>query len=179
MERPNPAALKEEGLKQFRDGLYPEALDAFSEAQKAFLAAGDKTNAAEMLNNIGVVHRVERRKEQAIAALNEARAIFEELGDQNRVAQTLGNVGSVYAAAREREEAIRHYRQAIEIFGELGDCNRQGETLMALSSVQMKQRQWGEALVTRQSGLSALEKPSLTQRFLLWLLGIALRLLNR
>jgi len=166
-------SLVERGLRHFRDGMYPEALEAYSEARKAFLAGGDLLNAAEMLNNIGVIHRIERRKAAAVAALQEAHDSFKELGDLSRAAQALGNIGSVYAGVRERETAIHHYGRAAEIFAELGDGNRQGEVLMALGSVQMKQRQWHQAVAAYHAGLCALERRSLFQRLLLWLLSIA------
>jgi len=166
-------SLVERGLRHFRDGMYPEALETYSEARKAFLAGGDLLNAAEMLNNIGVIHRIERRKAAAVAALQEAHDSFEELGDLSRAAQALGNMGSVYAGVRERETAIHHYGRAAEIFAELGDGNRQGEVLMALGSVQMKQRQWHQAVAAYHAGLCALETRSLCQRLLLWLLSIA------
>jgi hypothetical protein len=88
-------------------------------------------------------------------------------------------MGSLYAGERDREQAILHYRQAIDIFAELGEHDHRGETLMALSSVHMKMGHWGQALVTYHEGLSALQRPSIVQRFLRWLFGIPLKMMNR
>ena len=178
-ETASAAANKEDGLRHFRDGMYPEALTAFEKARESFEAGGDLINTAEMLNNIGVVHRTEGRRDDAIAALQKAQSAFEEFGDRNRAAQTLANIGGVYAGAKERDKAILTYRQASEVFAELGDGDRQGETLLALGNVQLKQARWGDAMATFYAGLSALKKPSLFQRLFLGLLKTALTLMGR
>ena len=85
--------LKKEGLRLFHEGLYEEAAAKFGQAQEAFTAEGNEVEAAEVLNNLGVVYRMQGKWDEAIAALEEARATFARLGDRSREAQALGNLG--------------------------------------------------------------------------------------
>ncbi len=170
--------MKEEGLRLFQEGLYPEAAAKFEQAQEMFIAEGDEVEAAEMLNNLGVIHRMQQEWEKAIASLEEARSTFAEIGDRSREAQTLGNLGGLYASQGERERAKECLRQAADIFGDLGDAQRQGETLLALGVQlwRMGDRQAGMA--TYEAGLKTLQKPTMGQKALRSLLNLRARLLG-
>jgi tetratricopeptide (TPR) repeat protein len=170
--------LKEEGLRLFQEGLYEEAVSRFRQAQEMFAAEGDETEAAEMVNNLGVVYRVQGRWDEAIAALEEARAAFVRLGDRNREAQTLGNLGGLYASKHERDKARDCLRQAADIFAELGDTQRQGETLLALGVQMWKTGDRSGGLATYEAGLQTLQKPTVNQRMLRALLSLRTRLLG-
>lgn len=170
--------VKEEGLRLFHEGLYPEAASSFKEAREMFAAEGDKVEAAEMLNNLGVVHRMERDWEKAIAALEDAREAFAALGDHSREAQVLGNLGGLYASQGQREAATECLRGAADAFAELGDDQRRGETLLALGVQKWKSGDRQEGLVTYQAGLEMLEKPSAGQKALRGLLHLRTRLLG-
>lgn len=58
-------ALKDEGLKLYRDGRYEEAAAKFAEAQLAFVTAGDQKEAAECVNNRGVCFRQAAKFDEA------------------------------------------------------------------------------------------------------------------
>ena len=75
-------ALKDEGLRLFQEGLYEEAATKFGQAQEIFATDGNETEAAEMVNNLGVIHRMKGEWDGAIAALDEAKAAFVRLGDR-------------------------------------------------------------------------------------------------
>jgi tetratricopeptide (TPR) repeat protein len=61
--------LKDEGLRLFQDGAYQEALEHFEQAYQAFVETDQPLDAAEMLNNSGVIHRVEGRFAEAAGLL--------------------------------------------------------------------------------------------------------------
>lgn len=171
-------ALKQEGLRLFYEGLYDEALTRFKQAQERLAAEGNEGEAAEMINNMGVIYRLQGRWDEAIAALEEARAVFVRLGDRSREAQTLGNLGGLYASKHEREKAKECLRQAADIFAALGDEQRYGETLIALGVQEWKTGdRWG-GFATYEAGLQALEKPTITQKTLRALLKMGSRLLG-
>lgn len=170
--------VKEEGLRLFQEGLYPEAAAKFERAREMFVAEGDGVEAAEMLNNLGVVHRMQREWDEAISALDEAREAFADLGDRSREAQALGNLGGLYASQGEREQAKTCLREAADIFGELGDVQRQGETLLALGVQLWKTGDRQAGLAVYETGLETLKKPSAGQKALRGLLGLRNRLLG-
>ncbi|MBL7064008.1 MAG: tetratricopeptide repeat protein, partial [Anaerolineae bacterium] len=97
--------LKEEGLRLFQEGLYEKAATKFGQAQEVFVAEKNEIEAAETVNNLGVIYRLQGKWDESIAALDEAKAAFARLGDRNREAQTLGNLGGLYASKRERDKA--------------------------------------------------------------------------
>ena len=170
--------LKAEGLRLFQEGLYEEAVAKFRQAQEMFAGDGNEVEAAEMVNNLGVIYRLQGQWDEAIAALHQARVTFVRLGDRNREAQTLGNLGGLYAAKGQRDEAKECLRQAASIFAELGDAQRQGETLLALGVQTWKTGDRSGGLATYEAGLHTLQRPTASQRALRGLLSLRTRLLG-
>jgi len=177
-EDAGPEVLKEEGLRLFEEGLYEEAAERFGQAQELFAAEGSDVEAAEMLNNLGVVYRLTSQWDQAQAALEEARAAFARLGDRSREGQALGNLGALLASQGDRLRAQEYLRQAAEIFGELGDTQRQGETMLALGTQMWKAGDRRGGLAAYEAGLLMLEKPTVQQKALRGLLRWRSRLLR-
>jgi tetratricopeptide (TPR) repeat protein len=171
--------LKEEGLRLFQEGLYEEAAAVFGWAQEMFAGDGNEVEAAEMVNNLGVIRRRQGKWDEAIAALDEARAAFVRLGDRNREAQALGNLGGLYASQGERDKAKECLHQAADIFVELGDAQRQGETLMALGVQMWKTGDRSGGLAMYEEGLHTLQNPAASQKVLRGLLGLRARLSGR
>lgn len=170
--------VKEEGLRLFQEGLYLEAADKFEEARQAFDAEGDVVEAAEMRNNLGIVHRMRREWDEAVTALEDARSAFADLEDRNREAQVLGNLGGLYASQGQRDKAKASLRQAADIFADLGDDQRMGETLMALAVQQWKSGDRQRGLTTYKAGLESLEQPSAGQKALRGLLNLSTKFLG-
>ena len=170
--------LKEEGLRLFHEGLYEEAAAKFEQAKEAFTAGENEIEAAEMVNNLGVIYRTQDKWDEAISALEEARAAFVKLGDRSREAQTLGNLGGLYAEKRDRDKAQESLRQAADIFAEIGDVQRQGETLVALAEQQMKTGDRQGGIATYMAGVQLQQKPPFRQKAMRSLFGLYTRLLS-
>jgi tetratricopeptide (TPR) repeat protein len=166
-----PEDTRKEGLRLFHEGLYSESIAAFEQARAAYDAAGDQTGAAEMVNNLGVVYRMNRQWHEAARSLEEARALFHKLGDQNRESQALGNLGGLYASMGKRDKARECLRQAADNFAELGDSQRQGETLMALGVQVWRSGDRREGTAVYRAGLETLQRPALGHKVLRATLG--------
>mgnify|MGYP006302833327 CR=1 FL=1 len=171
-------ALKEEGLRLFREGLYEEAAEKFEQAKEAFFNEESEIEAAEMVNNLGVIYRSKGEWEQAIAALEEARATFVKLEDRGREAQTLGNLGGLYAENRQREKAVECLRQAVDIFSEIGDEQRQGETLVSLAEQKMKMGDRKAGIAAYMAGVQMQQNPPIRQKAMRSLFRLYTRLLE-
>ena len=171
-------ATKEEGIRLFREGLYDEAAARFQQARDEFEAQGNEIEAAEMVNNIGLVRRLEGKWNESEDALQQALDVFTQQGDRSRQAQALGNLGGLYASQGQRDKAKEYLSHAAEIFGELKDTQRQGETLLALGAQLWKTGDRGGGLSTYESGLQSLDKPSISQKALRRLLSFRNRLLG-
>lgn len=170
--------LKEEGLRLFQEGLYEEAVAKFKEAREKFAAEGNDIEVAEIVNNLGVISRMQGQWDDAITALEEARATFMRLDDRSREAQTLGNLGGLYASKGERDKAQECLHQAADIFADLGDEQRHGEILLALGVQEWKTGDRSGGLATYEAGLHTLEKPTAGQRALRGLFGLRDKLLG-
>src|SRR5688572_24032566 len=155
-----PEKLKEEGLRLFQDGAYAEAIENFNHAHRGFMDAGQNLDAAEMLNNIGVIYRIENQLPQAAEKLEAALKIFEESGDLSRAAQTLGNLAPLYNKQGATDKALATFTRAAEIFEELGDRSRRGEILMAKGVLMFDKGQRAEGLGAYENGLMLLVNPT-------------------
>ncbi|NDJ53762.1 MAG: tetratricopeptide repeat protein [Chloroflexi bacterium] len=173
----DPEALKEEGLRLFQEGARPEALSKFQQALTAFESADDHLGAAEMLNNIGVVHRVEGRTKEAAEALEKSRLAFQQAGDRNREAQALGNLAPLYISMEEHDKAFETYTDAAAIFEEIGENDLAGETLIAQGLHQFNQGNRMVGIGLYEKGLTHLSQPTMQQKMLRSMLKLRMRLL--
>ena len=171
--------LKEEGLALFRQGNHEEALAVFNAAAESYAAAGNETGRGEMLNNIGVVQRVNQNWPEAMAALNEAQAVFESVGDVDRQAQALGNMGDLYAAQGEEEQAVRSYSDAAELFARVGDKAKESQVLRALALYHLRRRHMTQALMIMDQSYTVHPHPNIFQRLFHGLIRFALALFSR
>lgn len=172
-----PEEWKAEGLRLFREKSYGEARKAFETAVTAYQRQDDPLGEAEMLNNLGVIHRLQKDREAAAEALQRAAALFREAGDVNRQAQALGNLGDLYAAERStREQAAVYYQDAAERFAQSGDPARQSQVLRALSLMRLRQGRWMGAMMRMEESLAVKPRRGPFDFFLLGLLRFALGL---
>ncbi len=163
--------LQEQGVKLFRQKEYEEAARTFQQAQEAYEAESKPDMAAEMLTNLGLVHRALGENQQALDVMQQALHTFQQTEDALRAAKVLGNMGGVYVALGDREQAYTCYRQAADVFQELGEKKLHGETLLAMADLQVREGKIGTGAATYEVGLSELDKLSPSQKILKGLIG--------
>ncbi len=174
----SPDSMKEEGLDLFRRGARDEALSVFAKAAEAYSLEGDAAGEAEMLNNMGVIYRLNRDWSAALNALNDAEVGFREAGDDRRRAQVMGNTGDLCASMRTYDDAAGYYSEASELLASAGEGDMQGQVLRAFSLMRMRQRRWIEAIDLMASSINVRNHPSFAQRLLHVLLQFARKLLG-
>lgn len=174
----NPDELRDEGRKLFRDGSLTEAVEHLQRAMDGYTESNQAIPAAEMMNDIGVIHRIEGRLDQAADMLEKARAAFSSAGDRSREAQTLGNLAPLYRKQANTDKALTTYTQAADIFAELKDREREGEILMSRGLLEVELGQRASGLVSYESGLSMISNPSLNQKVALTAMKLRKRLLG-
>lgn len=168
--------LKEEGLALFRQGKREEALTKFEEAAASYEASDNPIGRAEVLNNIGVIERVEGEWAASSSAFKAAEQIFATEGDRNRQAQVLGNLGDLHAYKGEQEVAAGYYSAGIELFAEDGDREKQAMLLRALSLLRLRQRRMVEAIYLMEQSLAVRPHLNVLQRLFLALVRFSMRL---
>ena len=79
--------LQEQGVKFYEQRDYEAAARMFLQAKEAYDLQGDEDLAAEMLTNLGLVHRALGENQQALEVMQKALRVFQEREDQQRAAQ--------------------------------------------------------------------------------------------
>jgi len=168
--------LKEEGLTLFHKGELDNAISVFETAVSTYAAEQNPTGQAEMLNNIGVIHRLRGQHDASLEALTAADALCQETNDINRRAQVLGNMGDLYASMGDKETAARCYSDASALFAQDGDGKKQSQVLKALSLMRLRQGQWLPAMTHMEQSLAVKPKRGLFGSLFLILIRFALGL---
>jgi tetratricopeptide (TPR) repeat protein len=173
-----PEELKEEGMTRFSQGQHDEALVIFQQAAKEYSEAEDLLGQGEMLNNIGVIYRLDRNLRAAEEALNQANEIFSDLGDEVRQAQVLGNLGDISTRRKDYLRAEQYYSESSALFAGAGEYTMQADVLRVLSLMQIRKRNLWAAVDAMQRSLKVRPKMSIPQRILSLLLGLATKVLS-
>jgi tetratricopeptide (TPR) repeat protein len=117
-------------LRRHLDDLVTVCESALAATKKA----GNTTDKAEALSNLGSAYRRRRRFEEAIACHQRALENYRETGDQPGEGRALNHLGNVYQDLRRSDEAIASLQDALVIFRETGDQHAAGVTLGSLAS---------------------------------------------
>jgi tetratricopeptide (TPR) repeat protein len=173
-----PDELKEEGMTLFSQGQRDEALVIFQQAAKEYSETEDLLGQGEVLNNIGVIYRLDRNMGAAEEALNQAKEIFRELGDEVRQAQVLGNLGDLSSRQKDYLGAEQYYSESTALFASAGEYTMQADVLRMLSLMHIRRRNLWAAVDMMQMSLKVRPKMSIPQRILSLLLGIATKVLS-
>mgnify|MGYP001564702624 CR=1 FL=1 len=130
--------------------------------------------AAEMKNNQSVALLQSRQARAALEAVTGTAAVFAAAGDNRRQGMALANQAAALEALQRRDEALAGYQKSAEILEKAGEADLRAEVLRALARLQARGGKMTEAVISMQSGLMGVEKPTLEQRILKKLLFLRL-----
>jgi tetratricopeptide (TPR) repeat protein len=171
--------LQKTALGYYQNGDFAKAAQAFTDAQAAYLAEGDKALAAEMQSNLGVVYRAQKDYAKALTTLEGAIADFRALDDKHRLALALGNLGSVLLESNDLTRAGDVLNESLGLLDPKADKTPRSEVLRILGEVRLKQGRYVDGMVNYEAGLRGIEQPSTQQSWLLRLLEKPLKMLGR
>ncbi len=134
------------GMVLFHQGLYVQSLEHFLQAERLFLASGNKQRVAADLNQQGLIYYNIRQQEKALASHQLALSYYEELKDKKGIAYSLGCIGRLYEKSKNYKASYDHQLRSLEIYRSIGD--RQGEStiLENLGSILEDQEDYPGAL---------------------------------
>ena len=164
--------LQERGVKLYEQKDFEAAARLFQQSREAYQTDNQPELAAEMLTNVGLVHRALGENQQALEAMQEAYQVFHEHNDQLRQAQVMGNMGGVYVELGDKEQASSAYRQAADIFDGLGEKELYGQTMIAMAKLQVRDGKVWQGAATYEVGLENVSQLSTTQKVLKGLIGL-------
>jgi len=165
-----PHQWETEGKRAFASGRYAEAADAFREASRGFTLGRDGLHAAESDNNLSVSLLKANQPQKALDAASGTDKTFEAAGDVKKQAMAFGNQAAALDALKRTEQALNLYDRAASLFADAGEGDLRSLVLQSAAAIRLKQGKLTDTAMDMLGSLSAVEKPSLTQRFLKFLL---------
>ncbi len=141
--------MKPEELEQvIQEGKLEEAATQQERELAAAEDQGDRRQAAEKANDLGVIYYMLKRYDDARASLVKAHDHFVAVEDAVGQARALGNRARVEEQAGDNEKAASLYWQAAEQFHQANERDDEFATMRSLSQLYLKSGGWLQALAT-------------------------------
>jgi tetratricopeptide (TPR) repeat protein len=145
---------------------YKESAELFARAAESYDAAGDPLQAAEMKNNQSVALLQAGNAQASLEAVTGTDDIFASTGDLKRQGMALANKAAALEALRRKEEALDCYERSAILLEKAGEKDLRADVMRSIAGMQVSQGKFTDAVMSMQSGLIEVEKPSLKQRLL-------------
>jgi len=166
--------LAEQGKQEYEKGAYGIAADLFSQAAQAYDNVQDELNAAEMKNNQSVALLQAGKAEDALSATDGTEAIFQKAGDLKRQGIAVANRAAALERLKKYSEAMDEYNRAAIFFEEAGEGDMHSIVRKAAANLNLKRGRVTDSQMDVYDSLRLVEKPSLTQRMMKFLMRIGL-----
>ncbi|MBR9923088.1 MAG: tetratricopeptide repeat protein [Bacteroidetes bacterium] len=114
-------------------GKHDLALEAYQHAFAGYEEIGEKLNAANVLNNVGLVKRNQGQHDEAMTYFFKSLAIKEALGNLVSIASTESLIGSTYAITSNYEQAEIYFKKSLEGFRATGETEREYTALLNMA----------------------------------------------
>lgn len=174
MEAINPTTLAEQGKKEYEQQNYLAAADLFSNAARSYALRKDELNAAEMKNNQSVALLQAGKAKEALQATDGTEEIFQQAGDVRRQGIAVSNRAAALEALRKWDEALAEYDRAASLFEQIGEGDMHSTVRKAAANLNLKRGRIVDSQMDVYDSLRLVEKPTLTQRLLKFLMRIGL-----
>ena len=174
-DQTTPLTLAEDGKKEYGKGNYKAAAGLFSQAAQAYSSIGDELNAAEMKNNESVAFLQAGNAREALQAVEGTEDVFLKAGDLKRQGIAISNRAAALEGLKKWKEALVEYDRAASIFEEAGEGDMHSMVRKAMANINMKRLRVNDTQMDVLDSLRLVEKPTLTQRFMKFLMRIGIR----
>ena len=171
----NPITLAENGKKEYETGNFSGAAGLFSQAAQAYASRGDALNAAEMKNNESVAFLQAGDLNKALQATEGTEAVFLQAGDLKRQGIAVSNRAAALEGLKKWKEALAEYDRAASIFEQAGEGDMHSMVRKAAAGINLKRLHVTDSQMDVLDSLRLVEKPTLTQRLMKFLMRIGLR----
>jgi tetratricopeptide (TPR) repeat protein len=170
----NPLTLAEQGKKEYEQENYLGAADRFSQAAQAYAVMKDQLNAAEMKNNQSVALLQAGKAKEALQATDGTEEIFQKAGDIKRQGIAVSNRAAALEGMKKWKEALAEYDRAAALFEQIGEGDMHSIVRKAAANLNLKHGRITDSQMDVFDSLRLVEKPTLTQRFMKFLMRIGL-----
>jgi len=164
--------LAEQGKQDYAKGAFGVAADLFSQAAQAYRDVQDELNAAEMKNNQSVALLKAGKAEAALQATDGTEEIFQKAGDLKRQGIAIANRAAALEGQKKLTEAMDEYNRAADIFEKAGEGDMHSIVRKATAELFLKRGYLGNTQVDVLDSLRLVEKPTVTQRILKFMMRL-------
>ena len=175
MDYPSPITFAEKGKIEYEQGNYSAAADLFSQAAQAYASVQDELSAAEMKNNRSVALLQAGKAKDALQATEGTEEIFENAGDLRRQGIAVGNRAAALEGLKKWKEALAEYDRAASLLEQAGEGDMHSVVRKAAANLNLKSGRFADSQMDVYDSLRLVERPTLTQRFMKFLIRIGLR----
>jgi tetratricopeptide (TPR) repeat protein len=173
-DQANPTALADQGKQEYQKGKFLAAADLFLQAAQVYAAAQDELNAAEMKNNQSVALLQAGKAREAFQAADGTETIFVQAGDLKRQGIAISNRAAALEGLRKWDEALAEYDRAASLFEQIGEGDMHSIVRKAAANINLKRGRVVDSQMDVYDSLRLVKKPTLTQRFIKFLIRIGL-----
>jgi tetratricopeptide (TPR) repeat protein len=170
----NPLTLAEQGKKEYEQENYLAAADLFSQAAQTYASSKDELNAAEMKNNQSVALLQAGKAKEALQATDGTEEVFQKAGDVKRQGIAVSNRAAALEGMRKWKEALAEYDRAAALFEKIGEGDMHSIVRKSAANINLKRGRIVDSQMDVYDSLRLVEKPTLTQRFMKFLMRIGL-----
>jgi tetratricopeptide (TPR) repeat protein len=174
-DQTSPLTLAEDGKMEYGKGNFKAAAGLFSQAAQAYASMGDELNAAEMKNNESVAFLQAGNAKEALQAVEGTEDVFLKAGDSKRQGIAVSNRAAALEGLKKWKEALAEYDRAASIFEQAGEGDMHSMVRKAMANINMKRLRVNDTQMDVLDSLRLVEKPTLTQRFMKFLMRIGIR----
>lgn len=150
--------LKSSGRCLLRLGEHQKALAKFSAALPVYEKLNDKSGMISILNNIGILHKLENRYDLAMEYYEKCIEILKVHPDHYNEGKIYLNIGNVYFELSEYKDALENHLKAHELFIKCGDKAGEAEACNNIGNAMMKEREFERAEEMFTHGLEIVRK---------------------
>jgi len=170
----NPITLAEKGKQEYEQENYLAAADLFASAAQAYALAKDELNAAEMKNNQSVALLQAGKANAALQSTEGTEEIFRKAGDLKRQGIAVSNRAAALEGLKKWSEALAEYDRAASLFEQAGEGDMHSIVRKSAANIHLKRGRIVDSQMDVYDSLRLVEKPTLTQRFMKFLIRIGL-----
>ena len=174
MDTVNPTRLAEQGKQEYEQENYLAAAARFAQAAQAYIVMKDELNAAEMKNNQSVALLQAGKAKEALQATDGTEEIFQKANDLKRQGIAVSNRAAALEGMKKWNEALTEYDRAASLFEQVGEGDMHSIVRKAAANLNLKRGRIVDSQMDVYDSLRLVEKPTLTQRFMKFLMRIGL-----
>lgn len=175
MDHSSPITFAEKGKKEYENRNYTAAADLFAQAAQAYASMQDALDAAEMKNNQSVALLQAGKAKDALQATEGTEEIFRDAGDIRRQGIAVSNRAAALEGLKKWNEALTEYDRAASLFEQAGAGDMHSVVRKAAANLNLKRGRLTASQLDVYDSLRLVEKPTLSQRVMKFLIRIGFR----